>query len=67
MIRWRATVYYRSESGFVDVSHDLSEIADLHDLIERGPHWDTIEKVEISRINHNSSEKLTIEQAEKLQ
>lgn len=65
-IRWQATVYYRTANGTVDIVHELSEIVDLHDLVESGPHWDTIEKIEVIRINHISSETLTVEQAEGL-
>lgn len=65
-MRWQATVHYRTEHGTADVIHDMEELADIHDLIERGPHWDTIQKIEIFRINHCSSEALTVEQAEKM-
>lgn len=63
--RWRATVNYRTEAGTVDVVHDLSEIRDLHDLIENGPHWDTIEQIVIVRINHVTDTNLTVEGAER--
>jgi hypothetical protein len=65
-IRWHATVAYRTELGAVDVEHDFEEIADLHDLIELGPHWDTIERIEIRRVNHITSRALTVEQSLKL-
>jgi hypothetical protein len=65
-IRWRATVYYRTAHGIVDVVHEVSEISDVHDLVERGPHWDTVAKIEIIRINHVTGANLTVEQAEKL-
>ena len=64
--RWHAKVCYRANASLIDVEHDLDEIADLHDLIERGPHWDTIELIEVRRVNHNASETLTVEQAEQL-
>ena len=44
----------------------LREIEDLHDRIELGPHWDTVELIEIRRVNHTDSAKLTLEQAEEL-
>jgi hypothetical protein len=66
MIRWHATIYYRTDSGFTDVEHDLDEIADLDPLVERGPHWDTIDKIVVERVNHNTAPNLTIEQAEKM-
>lgn len=49
MIRWLATIHYRTDAGVIDVQHALSEIEDLHDLVEAGPHWDTIERIEIVR------------------
>lgn len=64
--RWWATVYYRTENGTVDIDYELEEIADLHQLIESGPHWDTIERINIFRVNHIDGENLTVEQAEKL-
>ena len=64
--RWRAVVWYRTETGLVDVEHWLDEVGDLHDLVEAGPHWDTIEKIEIYRVNHIDSLELTIEEAEQI-
>lgn len=63
--RWTATVFYRSAAGTVDVVHDLHEIEDLHEIIERGPHWDAIQRVEIVR-NAAEFPTLTIEEAEQL-
>ena len=66
LARWHATVTYRTDAGPLDVPMLLREIGDLHDRIEQGPHWDTIEKIEILRVNHIDSPTLTIEQAEKM-
>ena len=64
--RWKASIHYRT-AGTADVVRAIvSEIADLHEIIELGPHWDTIEKIEIVRINHSTSATLTVEQAEAL-
>lgn len=65
MTRWKATVHYRTDSGIVDVTHDLEELADIDDVVERGPHWDTIVKVEIVR-GEFLVEGLTVEGAERL-
>lgn len=65
-MRWKATVYYRTANGTVDVEHELEELADIHDRVEAGPHWDTVEKIEIVRINHVDSATLTVEQAAQL-
>ena len=51
--RWHATVTYRTDAGPVDVPMLLGEIGELHDRIERGPHWDTIAKIKIRRMNHS--------------
>jgi hypothetical protein len=66
ILRWRATINYRTANGIVDIEHDLEELQDLQELVERGPHWDTIALIRIDRINHNTSNTLTVEQAEKL-
>jgi hypothetical protein len=65
LIRY-ATTFYRTEKGTQDVHQDLEEIVDLHDLVERGYHWDTIEKIEVVRVNHCTDPNLTIEQSLKL-
>jgi hypothetical protein len=64
-LRWRLVAHYRVDAGLVDVEHNIGELAELHMLIERGPHWDTIERIEITRINpiHPG---LTVEQSEDL-
>lgn len=66
MIRWHAIIHYRTDHGPIDVEHDIAELMDIHDIVERGPHWDCVEKIEIVRINHNTSASLTVEQAEQM-
>lgn len=63
--RWIATVTYRTNDGPLDVAHDIEEIADLHELIEAGPSWDTIIKIDIRRVNPIFPD-LTVEVAAKL-
>ncbi|MFT8953637.1 MAG: hypothetical protein ABF979_15355 [Gluconobacter sp.] len=64
-VRWIARVFYRSENGLVDVQHDMEELEELQDLVERGPNWDTIEKIEIRRAVP-SQDLITIEEARQL-
>ena len=65
--RWHAVVQYRTGVGTpMNVDIYLEEIGDIQDHIERGPHWDTVELVEIRRINHIASPNLTLEQAAEL-
>jgi len=59
--RWHAIAHYRTDNGTLDVHHDLEELAELHDLIEKGPHWDTIAKIEVFRVDHVTAEDLTVE------
>jgi hypothetical protein len=65
-VRWHATATYRSNEGHVVVPMMLEEVGDLHDWIEKGPHWDTIVKIEIHRVNHIDSPTLTVEQQAKM-
>jgi hypothetical protein len=48
--RWSAVVYYRTPDGLLDVEHVIEELDMLQDLIERGPDFNTIDRVEI-RLN----------------
>ena len=65
MIRWSATVLYRTDMGLVDVTHEIEELEDLHQLVESGPDWNTIQKIEIIRVG-NPMPNLTIEESLKL-
>ena len=64
-VRWIATVHYRSELGLIDVQHDIEELQELQDLIECGPNWDAIDRIEIVRAD-GRERGLTIEEAEGL-
>jgi hypothetical protein len=66
LIRWHAEVHYRTDNGPLLVEHDFEELMELHDRIELGPHWDTIEKIEVFRVNHNTATDLTVEQSKRL-
>lgn len=63
--RWLATVFYRADAGLIDVCHDIEEIEDLHDIIERGPDWNCIERIEIVLLR-NTTPGLTVEQSREL-
>lgn len=66
MIRWAATVTYRTDNGPLTVEYLLSELKDLDNLVERGPHWDTIAGIAVERVNHCTDPHLTIEEAARL-
>jgi len=66
LARFAATIVYRTDKGPVDITHDIEEIEELGDLVERGPHWDTIERIVIVRVGEHVDRSLTVEQAAKL-
>lgn len=41
-LRWKVTLIYRSECGPVDVTHEVEELSEIEDLVERGPDWNTL-------------------------
>ena len=63
--RWKATIWYNSETGPLDVEHGIEELEELHDIVERGPDWNTIDRITIT-LDRKSDEGLTIEQAAQL-
>lgn len=60
--RWHATIYYRSETGGVDVEHDIEELEELHDIVERGPDWHAIDKIVVT-LARPVFDAMTIEEA----
>jgi len=64
--RWKVTTYYRSNAGSIDVTYDLSELYDPHDIDERRPHWDTIERIKTLKVDQVDGDGLTIEEASKV-
>lgn len=64
-VRWIATFFYRTDAGIIDVDHGFEELDELHDLVERGPDWHTLDRIEV-RLRDNQTPDLTIEAAEKL-
>jgi hypothetical protein len=61
--RWRAVVHYYGDHGLVDVEHRFEELVELHNLIERGPAFQTINRTEIF---YELNDAMTIEEAAKL-
>ncbi len=63
MTRWLAIVYYRHDTGIVPVEYDIEELGEIEDKVEAGPHWETIEKIEIFLKRHLEEPNLTVERA----
>ena len=64
--RWIAVVTYRTANGPVEVDHHFEELSDLHNIVERGPDWNTIEGI-VVRLNalRNEYPDDTVEEAAK--
>jgi hypothetical protein len=46
-VRWIATATYRSELGSKNIVHLFEELLELQDLVERGPDWNALIRIEI--------------------
>jgi len=40
--RWRAVIEYQHRTGPIIIEHFFEEITELHNIIERGPEWNTL-------------------------
>jgi hypothetical protein len=59
--RWKATITYSTDGGPNEVVHDFEELYALHNLVERGPDWNAIIKIEI--VLADRSYDVTVEEA----
>jgi hypothetical protein len=52
MKRWSVTITYRTTAGLRDVLHEVEELSEISDLVERGPNWNAIINisVQLSRV-----------------
>jgi len=64
--RWTVGICYRADSGMKGAGYSIEELEELHDIVEAGPHWDTIASITIVLNRPSESHVLTLEQAEKL-
>lgn len=61
--RWTASITYRSERGPAVVQYQFEELEDLHQIVEAGPDWHTIEFIDV-RLTNNRNPDMTVEKAE---
>lgn len=61
MKRWKAVVTFRSANGPLPVEHHIDEIEELQHIVERGPDWNTIERIVIT-LAQKTAPGMTIEQ-----
>lgn len=65
--RWRAIIEYRSKRGVITRTYTFEEIEELDDIIEMGPHWDTLIRCTVSKCRiDDGNPALTIEEAAEL-
>jgi hypothetical protein len=62
--RWHAIVGYKTDSGVVDVQHDIDELGEIQQLVERGPDWNTITEITITL--QIRSYDVTVEETERM-
>lgn len=46
-MRWKMTVWYRTDAGLIDVDMDIDELVEVDHLIEAGPSFYAIDRIEI--------------------
>ena len=61
--RWIAGISYQTDAGPIVVDHGIEELEELADLVEAGPHWDSIRVIVITR-GRDRRPGFTIEDAE---
>lgn len=59
MKRWSAVIYYRTDAGVIDVQHEIEELEEVAEIVERGPNWYSIDRIVI---RHGEQQAGTIEQ-----
>jgi len=45
--RWSAVAHYRTTTGNVSFTHTFEEISELAAIVEAGPDWATLDRIEI--------------------
>jgi hypothetical protein len=49
-IRWTATIYVRTNAGIITYVHQINELEELQNIVEKGPSWYAFDRIEI-RLN----------------
>lgn len=63
-MRWLAEITYMTDAGQNVVQHDVEELEDLHDIVERGPDWNAIDEIKVTLQRRSYSK--TVEETEAL-
>jgi hypothetical protein len=63
--RWIAQINYRFDNGIRGVLIGFEEFGDLGEVIEQGPHWDSVVSINVERLR-DADETMTVEKASSL-
>ena len=66
LARWWVEITYRTDKGPCTVEYDMVEIEELHDIVERGPDWNSILDIRVKLNETTGPVTLTAEQGRKL-
>lgn len=58
--RWIASLQYRFEEGVAGITVGFEEWEHLAEVVERGPHWDSIVEITVKRLR-DVDETMTVE------
>lgn len=60
--RWIANINYRFDEGVRGILIGFEEFSDLGEVIEQGPHWDSVVDITVQRLR-DADETMTVERA----
>lgn len=46
-MRWTVVAYYLTDAGLIDIEYQIEELEELNDIVERGPSWFALDRIEI--------------------
>ncbi len=64
--RWLVEIDYATDNGTTTVDHHIEELEELHNVVENGPDWNTIQQIRVHLNEYRRSYSVTVEQAAKL-
>lgn len=65
LVRWEVLARYRKEgTDLIQIKYRLKEIFDLHDLIENGPNFHTVEEIIIRKVPWPGFEGITLKETD---
>lgn len=63
--RWMATIHYRFNEGIRGIVIGFEEFTDLGQVIEQGPHWDSVVNITVERLR-DADPTMTVEKGAEL-